>query len=390
MISILATAAVFAVAPSGAGAATVRLGDDLEIEATPGEVNNVTVGSGPGSSFLIEDATSPLTAGPGCAAAGSAVSCAFSGSPSVFVNLGDGNDRLQTSGTLPGEIRGEAGDGNDVISLGEADQACFAGGEGDDTLSVLSPTLSCSIDGDGGDDRLFGSGGQDRLYGGSGTDVLDGGPGDDYAEGGDGDDLIDGGPGSDVFLEGGEGNDTVQGGLGNDFMDEGPGEDSYTGGSGGDALGVLPSAGTDDDSFVGGPGLDGIYIVCGGCQVHPGTKRNGRRHSSERDYLEIENVVIRSLIPNDEELPPERFGTGADIVVGTQGSNVLRTERGPDRIVARAGSDTIKAGTQNDFIDAADGHHDALVDCGKGDDRAIVDRFDRPKNCERVQVLGPH
>jgi hypothetical protein len=43
----------------------------------------------------------------------------------------------------------------------------------------------------------------------------------------------------------------------------------------------------------------------------------------------------------------------------------------------------LKGGPGNDVLLAADGKRD-LVDCGKGRDRATVDRIDRVRGCESV------
>ena len=59
-------------------------------------------------------------------------------------------------------------------------------------------------------------------------------------------------------------------------------------------------------------------------------------------------------------------------------------ERGNDRLVAGgSGGSTLDGGTGNDRIDAVNGKRDK-VRCGRGFDRAVIDRKDRVSNCERV------
>ena len=67
-------------------------------------------------------------------------------------------------------------------------------------------------------------------------------------------------------------------------------------------------------------------------------------------------------------------GRGDDRVAGGHGSDTLRG--GPGR-------DTIFGGDENDRIDVRDGVRD-VVDCGPGDDSAVVDRLDVVRRCERV------
>lgn len=92
----------------------------------------------------------------------------------VTIDGGDGDDRATLSGSVPGTVRGGAGD-DDV-----------EGGTGGDTL-----------DGGLGDDHLSGGNGDDALLGADGDDVLDGGRGADRLDGGAGADDLDGERGTD-------------------------------------------------------------------------------------------------------------------------------------------------------------------------------------------------
>jgi len=86
-------------------------------------------------------------------------------------------------------------------------------------------------------------------------------------------------------------------------------------------------------------------------------------------------------------------GPGADLVGGGRGGDRLRGGRGSDRLDGRAGRDRISGGLgrdrlngggASDRIDARDGFADR-IDCGRGDDVAIVDRRDRVSGCERLR-----
>jgi dipeptidyl aminopeptidase/acylaminoacyl peptidase len=67
-------------------------------------------------------------------------------------------------------------------------------------------------------------------------------------------------------------------------------------------------------------------------------------------------------------------GPGPDKLVGTPYSDIIRGFAGRDRIYA---------GDGDDRIEARDGFRD-LIDCGPGNDTAVVDRLDVVRNCEHV------
>jgi len=107
------------------------------------------------------------------------------------------------------EILVEAGDGNDRVSIDEAN-------------GVFTDTETTTIDGEGGNDELLGGRGNESFDGGSGDDTVDGNQGSDVASLGAGDDsfIWDPGDGSDV-VEGQEGFDTMvfNGAGGNEIFD---------------------------------------------------------------------------------------------------------------------------------------------------------------------------
>jgi Ca2+-binding RTX toxin-like protein len=127
-------------------------------------------------------------------------------------------------------IRINAGDGNDVVTLNEANGVLPAaevfGGDGNDTIT-----------GGSGNDALFGQDGNDSLFGAAGNDTLSGGSGNDFIAGGAGNDTLTGGDGND-FLDGDQGADTAFLGAGDDVFrwDQGDGSDKVDGGSGTDEM----------------------------------------------------------------------------------------------------------------------------------------------------------
>lgn len=80
-------------------------------------------------------------------------------------------------------------------------------------------------------------------------------------------------------------------------------------------------------------------------------------------------------------------GGGADVLLGGGGSDRLRGQAGRDLLVGGTGADRIDGGPGADYVIAADGRRD-VVDCGTGQDVALVDEIDRVRNC-RVLAAGP-
>jgi hypothetical protein len=80
------------------------------------------------------------------------------------------------------------------------------------------------------------------------------------------------------------------------------------------------------------------------------------------------------------------FGRGGnDVLTGGAGNDHLDGGAGNDRIsCGRGPRDRAFGGTGNDTITCRDGRRGAVVDCGPGRDRAIVDRGDRVRRCEVV------
>ncbi len=76
-------------------------------------------------------------------------------------------------------------------------------------------------------------------------------------------------------------------------------------------------------------------------------------------------------------------GRGEDRINGGGGEDRLNGGRGGDRLNGGGGSDRLRGRTGDDRIWAADGVRDVIA-CGRGDDRARVDRIDRVRGCERV------
>ena len=78
---------------------------------------------------------------------------------------------------------------------------------------------------------------------------------------------------------------------------------------------------------------------------------------------------------------------GNDRIAGGDGNDCLFGNKGSDRITGGPGSDQLSGGNSADVIKARDGAGD-VVNCGSGKDRAIVDRADRVRKCEKIRAPG--
>jgi RTX calcium-binding nonapeptide repeat (4 copies)/WD40-like Beta Propeller Repeat len=79
---------------------------------------------------------------------------------------------------------------------------------------------------------------------------------------------------------------------------------------------------------------------------------------------------------------------GNDTILGGAGDDRLDGGAGNDVITGGPGTDHIFGGPGSDTIYAADGERD-YIDCGPGNDRAVVDAVDIVKNCEDVEIVSP-
>ena len=83
------------------------------------------------------------------------------------------------------------------------------------------------------------------------------------------------------------------------------------------------------------------------------------------------------------------FGLGGnDTLLGGAGDDVIYGGAGNDIITGGAGADRLYGGPGSDTIYAVDDERDT-VDCGPGNDRAVVDAVDKTVNCEVVVTSSP-
>lgn len=147
--------------------------------------------------------------------------------------------------------------------------------------------------------------------------------------------------------------------------------------------------GTNDDDKIEGTNGDDVHIFgLGGSDTIDG---NGGS-----EHVVGDDLTDRSL-DGDDKLDG---GADPDRIYGFGGSDTLIGGTGEDYIDAVSGEtselpavleveNTIRAGSENDQIDANNGVHDR-IDCGTGSDTVTVDLNDLDKvakNCERVDPV---
>jgi Ca2+-binding RTX toxin-like protein len=339
------------------------------------------------------------------------------------VRGGEGDDRLDI---YPEDALGtdtlEGGSGDDLLWGGDdqTEADILTGGDGSDTADYSRREAPLTIDTDGvADDgqagendnvapdveRILGGLEGDTLTGDDGSETLDGGPGGDQLNGLGGDDTLEGGvnSGDSDSLAGGDGNDTLRGGAGDDSLSGGNGLDDLRGGGGADTL----TGEAGPDALAGGPGIDALDGGAGDDSLlgGPGNDRldggfGADRMSGEagRDTVSYEdrNAPIRVTfddLPNDgEENEGDNVAADVEIVIsgavadtlsGDGRENELNASSGDDFADPGAGLDRLFGGTGADVLRARDGGRD-VVDCGPGEDLAIVDRQDTARDCETV------
>jgi Ca2+-binding RTX toxin-like protein len=73
---------------------------------------------------------------------------------------------------------------------------------------------------------------------------------------------------------------------------------------------------------------------------------------------------------------------GADRILGRDGNDALYGGGGRDRLKGGPGKDAFDGGGGTDLVLARDGERDALIACGPGADRALIDAIDvAPQSC---------
>jgi hypothetical protein len=212
----------------------------------------------------------------------------------------------------------------------------FSARAGDDTVDA--PTCrDANVD--------LGAGNDSATIGGT----VNGGPGADLVRGGTVADTLHGGDGRDT-LYGFGGDDTLRGDAGRDLLIGGPGADVLEGGADTD------TASYEDRTAPVTASLDGVA-------------NDGEEGEGDMIATDVENLI---------------GGAGDDTLTGDAGPNDIDGGEGGDVIDPGPGPDFVDGGAGNDRIWARDGAPDR-INCGSGNDLAVIDEFDVVINCEEVQ-----
>jgi hypothetical protein len=289
--------------------------------------------------------------------------------------------------TIPGRVRLELGDGDDGNGFTDfpAIPVEIYGGEGKDTLQSYGAT-GAKLDGGPGNDTLKGWLTDETLLGGPGDDEIQGSGGNDHVEGGEGNDMLN----PDTYKD-----------PGNDYVDGGPGLDTVDDWT-------IPSA---DYSPPVSVSMDGVAN-----DGRPGEADNVV--NVEKIESHVSGVLaggpgddLFTVYANLDEGNSSLIGNGGndkliagdyqDTLDGGPGNDVLTGGLGNDTITGGPGQDTISGDATgstcglysckipfgNDTINARDGELDQ-IDCGVGQDTAIVDAVDVVSACETVDAAG--
>ena len=214
--------------------------------------------------------------------------------------------------------------------------------------------------------------------------------------------------GTTVTELGGAGGDTLTGGPSEDVLVDGPppeasgapsdtSADVLHGEAGDDAL--LHAGGAD--LLDGGLGSD-LFLsveVCEGATIDGGVTAGADRDNASWARLGNGGVAADLLTGQvgrvgAGETPVCASGTpdhmeGIEDLEGSEGSDVLIGDEGGNQILGHKGEDTYRALGGDDAIFANSGTRDRVIDCGEGNDSAVVDLAavgdPAPIGCEQVR-----
>ena len=367
-LPLLAATVLALLAPAAAQAGTISYeGDTLVFRADPGVRDSPMIGKDSGGMLYVfeDDLKLPDV-------------CTYD---------------YQAHCPMPARVRLELGDGDDWNSFSDYPANLpveVYGGDGKDQLQSYGGGDHVTLDGGGGDDLLKGWQANETLRGGAGDDEINGSGGDDHIEGGDGNDSLS----PDTYY--GPGNDYVDGGAGIDTVDDWsiPSNDYHP------PISVSMDGVANDGRTTSGE-ADNVVNVEKITSSISGTLSGSAGDDEFRVWANV-NEGNSTLLGNggNDKLTTGDYqdtldgGPGNDVINGGFGNDVLTGGPGQDTIFADATSAscgwysyTCKIPFGNDVVNARDGEADT-IDCGVGEDRAIVDKIDVVSDCESVDVAG--
>jgi Ca2+-binding RTX toxin-like protein len=208
-----------------------------------------------------------------------------------------------------------------------------------------------------------------------------------------------------VVALGGAGADTVETGPSEDVLvddpPENPSVDHLRAGAGDDAL--LHNGGAD--TLDGGEGSD-LFLsvsICDGETISGGAALADDRDNAS--WARLGSIGVDARLDLDEvgevgagEAPVCSGGRpldrleGIEDLEGSEGSDVLYGDEGVNQLLGHRGEDTYRALGGDDSIFANSGTRDRVIDCGEGNDSAVIDLAavgdPAPIGCESVREGG--
>jgi diguanylate cyclase (GGDEF)-like protein len=245
MAATLAVGALLLLVPGSALAGTASLtAGKLNVKASPGQNNKLTIGAGTdsrGSGALIEEEAHGATISPGAGCSNFAPGQVYCPLPNaISVDAGDGDDSVVVYSWIGATLRGGPGndqlygsagkdvidgqDGNDTLGGGYGGDT-IKGGPGTDTVtfSYFTSPVAVSLDGLANDgianDHSNVSSDVENIIGGPNADTLVGDGDANTIEGGPGSDVVRGNGGGDTLRVRDDSHDQVFCGVGHDSVD---------------------------------------------------------------------------------------------------------------------------------------------------------------------------
>ncbi|UOM34097.1 calcium-binding protein [Acuticoccus sp. I52.16.1] len=236
------------------------------------------------------------------------------------------------------------------VSVGTTERILVVTRGGNDRVdagALQAGMVELVIDGGGGNDELLGSQGDDTLRGAAGEDTLVGNAGDDTMLGGADDDLM--------IWNNGDGNDTMDGG---DQFDTGEinGSDSA-----GDAFKVST---TGPHVLLERTNFGNFSVQLRNTELMEVNGQGG------------DDTIDGSLVADGFIQFNADGGAGDDLLLGTQGDDLLEGGLGDDKLVGNEGDDTMLGGLGDDQMVWNNGDGSDTMNGGLGDDIAIVNGSD--------------
>ncbi len=186
------------------------------------------------------------------------------------------------------------------------------------------------------------------------------------------------GSGNDQYL-GSRGSDFVSGGDGNDTIDLSSGPDTVNAGAGNDLVRAGPeSERTQHDGYDGGSGFDTLDYSLRTTGIFVAKVGSTGGSGSEDAIANFERIL---------------GGSGKDSILGFSsnggdGNDTLTGGDGNDTIIGGPGADIIRGFGGDDTLNAKDGIADTKVECGPGNDTALLDLHDpNPSDAQDCELI---